>query len=338
MVRAQDAAAQRARAAFDTAVALETKYENAHGRYVTANGMRMHYLEWGASHGMPLVWAHGSASTAFELRALAPRLVEMGYRVIAPSYRGHGKTQIANYDVSIYHIADDLVALLDSLKIPRAVIGGASKGGFVAAAVWDEYPERVAGLILHDGGSWSNQWIFDRYPAEVTARQVRGGGPPRIVRATRFEVFQALAAGLLNAPNPPDPERLLDLVSRINRTPDGSWSFIPGFEQLMGMPELFLAATTRPTTLPLLQWSQHALIPTVVFRDLSVPTLIIDPQSNDDDLPVTEQNEKLKALHPDLIVHRIYPQTSHAAFRDRPDWFLRDARELLLRVRQSARR
>jgi hypothetical protein len=36
----------------------------------------MHYLEWGNRDGIPLVWAHGSASSAYEIRAVAPRLAQ----------------------------------------------------------------------------------------------------------------------------------------------------------------------------------------------------------------------------------------------------------------------
>ena len=49
----------------------------------------MHYLEWGEQNGIPLVWAHGSASTGYEIRAVAPRLVQAGYRVLSVDYRGH---------------------------------------------------------------------------------------------------------------------------------------------------------------------------------------------------------------------------------------------------------
>ncbi len=46
--------------------------------------------------------------------------------------------------------ADDLAALLDHLKIRRAVVGGLSMGGYVAFAFWRRYSDRVQGLILAD--------------------------------------------------------------------------------------------------------------------------------------------------------------------------------------------
>jgi len=171
-VAAQAVDTARVRAAFDTVTTLRNQSERSHGRFVTVNGIRMHYLEWGEQNGIPLVWAHGSASSAYEIRAVAPRLAQAGYRVLAVDYRGHGLTRVTDYDFGIHHIADDLIGLLDSLGIPAAVFGGASKGGFVAAAVYDHYPNRVLGLLMADGGTWSNQWIFDRQTPDQTRRQM----------------------------------------------------------------------------------------------------------------------------------------------------------------------
>ncbi len=298
----------------------------------------MHYLEWGSRLGTPLVWAHGSAGTAYEIRSLAPRLVAAGYWVIAPCYRGHGQSQVTDYEFTIDHIADDLVAMLDQLHIPKAVFGGASKGGFVAAAVYDQYPSRVLGLLLNDGGSWSNQVIFDHHGTGAFRKMMAQGDPtpPTMEGASQFEVFRALAGSGITRSQPPPAERVLDFLANINRRADGRWAFMPGFAQMMGTAQQYLASATAPSTLPLLQWSQHALIPMAVFRNLKVPMMIIDPQSadsTDDETPVTDQNRRLAALHPDLIVHQIYPETIHEAYRQRPDWFIRDAVELLRRVK-----
>jgi hypothetical protein len=129
-------------------------------------------------------------------------------------------------------------------------------------------------------------------------------------------------------------ERLLDMVVRIGPNDTGGWEFLPGFDRMMGSLESYYAGATRPSTMPLLQWSQHALIPTVVFRNLRVPMLILDPQEPNDELDVTDQNEKLAAQHPTLIVHRIYKESGHAVVASRPDWFVRDATELLARVQK----
>lgn len=165
--------------AYRAATALRDRYERDHGRFLSIGGVRTHYLEWGAPRGTPLLWLHGSASTGYELRRVAPRLAAAGYRVIAPDYRGHGQTRVSNYEFTVWDVADDVVALMDSLHLRRAVIGGASKGGFIAAAVYDQYKTRVSGLLLADGGSWSNQWIFDHHGLDGARREV--ASPPPVI-------------------------------------------------------------------------------------------------------------------------------------------------------------
>jgi pimeloyl-ACP methyl ester carboxylesterase len=325
----------RLRSVYETVVALRSEYEKDHGRFATVNGIRMHYLEWGDSKGVPLVWAPGSASTGYELRLVAPRLAKAGYRVLAVDYRGHGQTRVTDYNFSIHHIADDLVALLDQLKIPKAVFGGASKGGFIAAAVYDHYPDRVSGLLMADGGTWSNQWVFDHYGTEEYFKQVaRNEGPPDLTGSSEFEVFSRLVGRGLPATGEVPPETMIETLVRISPTDNGQWGFLPGFEKMMGPIQSYIAGATRPSTMPLLQWSQHAMIPTVVFRNLNVPMMILDPQEANDELPVTDQNETLTRQHPSLIVHRVYAESPHAVVRARPDWFVRDATELLTLVKK----
>ena len=120
-VQAQTVDTARVREAYNAATALRNDLERVHGRFATVNGIRLHYAEWGDAKGIPLVWVHGSGSFAYELRNVAPRLVQAGYRVLSVDSRGHGMTQVTDYDFGMSHIADDLIALLDHLKIPTAI-------------------------------------------------------------------------------------------------------------------------------------------------------------------------------------------------------------------------
>ena len=334
-VAAQTVDTARVREAYNAATAMRTELERAHGRFATVNGIRLHYAEWGDAKGVPLVWVHGSGSFAYELRKVAPQLVQAGYRVLSVDSRGHGMTQVTDYDFGMSHIADDLIALLDHLKIPKAVFGGASMGAFVAAAVYDHYPTRVLGLLMSDGGTWSPQWIFDRQ----TPEQIRRNLPdpiPQITGASEFDVFQKIVGGNIPAGNL-NLEWLFDMLMRIGPSPDGGWAFLPGFDRRNGTYELWSTSIARPTTLPLSQWSLHAMIPRTVFRNLHVPMMILDPQNDRDVFPVTDQNERLAQDHPDLVIHRVYAQSGHNILQSRPDWLVRDAAALLDRVRKQAR-
>jgi hypothetical protein len=52
---AQTSETPQARAAYATVVARRAEFERALGRFVTVDGIRMHYLEWGDANGVPLV-------------------------------------------------------------------------------------------------------------------------------------------------------------------------------------------------------------------------------------------------------------------------------------------
>jgi pimeloyl-ACP methyl ester carboxylesterase len=330
---AQTKETPQARAAYARVTAMRADFERAHGRFVAVNGIRMHYLEWGDAKGVPLVWAHGSGSDGYELRHVAPRLAEAGYRVLAVDYRGHGQTRVKDINFGIYHIADDLVALLDSLRIPAAVFGGASKGGSVAAAVYDQYPTRVLGLLMADGGTWSLQYMYDRETPEQI-RQSISDPLPQIYGASEYEVWQKIV-GDMSAEELQKREQSgwnFDMLRRIGPNMSGQWAFLPDFEAIMGKLGME-AVTTKPTMVPPLQWSENAMIPRMMFRNLHVPMMILDPQSERDAKPVTDQNLWLVQDHPRLVIHKIYPGTGHNILNDKPDWLVRDAVELLGRVR-----
>lgn len=91
-------------------------------------------------HGFPLdrsLWAHQVATLA-------------GWRRVAPDLRGLGATAAPDDDYSIAAYADDLIGLLDRLRVSKAVVAGLSMGGYVALEMVRRYRNRVAGLILCD--------------------------------------------------------------------------------------------------------------------------------------------------------------------------------------------
>jgi pimeloyl-ACP methyl ester carboxylesterase len=249
--------------------------------------------------------------------------------VLAVDYRGHGQTRVKDVNFGMYHIADDLVGLLDSLRIRTAVFGGASKGGSVAAAVYDQHPSRVLGLLMADGGTWSLQYMYDRQTPEQISQSL-SEPLPQIYGASEFEVFQKIV-GAMSAEELEKRWKsgwTFDMLRRIGPNMGGQWAFLPDFTQLMG--EMGTATIiTKPTTAPPLQWSENAMIPRMMFRNLRVPMMILDTQSEHDAHPVTDQNLWLVKDHPEFVIHTVYPQTGHNILNDRPDWLVRDAIELL---------
>jgi len=111
-------------------------------------GQRIHYEDSGGA-GLALVLSHGFLQDASmfdaQVRQLRPR-----HRVITWDQRGHGSTVSTSEPITYWDSADDLAALLDHLRVKRAVVGGMSQGGFISLRFSLRYPDRTAGLVLID--------------------------------------------------------------------------------------------------------------------------------------------------------------------------------------------
>ncbi|TYS64693.1 alpha/beta hydrolase [Bacillus infantis] len=110
-------------------------------------GGRIFYEEMGS--GIPLVFIHppGMGSAVFECQ----KPLSGWFRVILPDLSGHGRSPVCQTNISIGGYANEIAALLDSLKIERAAVLGYSAGGLIAQEFALTYPERAAALILASG-------------------------------------------------------------------------------------------------------------------------------------------------------------------------------------------
>src|SRR5229473_971754 len=120
--------------------------EIAH-RFVTTNGIQMHYAEAGSGpivllcHGFPESWY----SWRHQIRALAAA----GFRAVAPDMRGYGQTDrpeaIDQY--TLFHLVGDMVGLVDALGAEEAVIAGHDWGAPVAWTAAQLRPDRFRGVV-----------------------------------------------------------------------------------------------------------------------------------------------------------------------------------------------
>lgn len=124
-------------------------------KQVKAGLLDVGYAELGPAHGPAVICLHGWPYDIHSYVEVAPLLAEEGYRVIVPYLRGHGTTRFLSSRTfrngQQSAIALDIIALLDALKIHKAVIAGfdwGSRTGDILAALW---PERVKALVSVSG-------------------------------------------------------------------------------------------------------------------------------------------------------------------------------------------
>jgi pimeloyl-ACP methyl ester carboxylesterase len=109
------------------------------------NGMQLHYDREGA--GQPLLWLHGALGHGPDWRFIFP-VEPPGYELIAPDLRGHGRSNGARATYSFRQSAQDMLALLDELKIDRVRIIGLSGGGITALHIAAIQPGRVEAMVV----------------------------------------------------------------------------------------------------------------------------------------------------------------------------------------------
>src|SRR5258708_34991711 len=120
--------------------------ELAH-RFVTTNGIRMHYVE--AGRGPLVVLCHGFPETWYSWRHQIGALADAGFRAVAPDQRGYGGSDrpAAIDQYTIFHLVGDVVSLIRALGENEAVIVGHDWGSMVASNAALLRPDAVRGLV-----------------------------------------------------------------------------------------------------------------------------------------------------------------------------------------------
>ncbi len=108
--------------------------------YAAVNGIKIYYTRTG--HGSPVVLLHGGLANSDywgnQVRALSAK-----HTVISLDSRGHGRSSRDEKPFGYDLMADDVVAVLDSLKIPRADIVGWSDGAIIGIDLALRHPDRI---------------------------------------------------------------------------------------------------------------------------------------------------------------------------------------------------
>jgi pimeloyl-ACP methyl ester carboxylesterase len=124
-------------------------------KQVNTDLLSIGYAEAGPADGPVVVLLHGWPYDIHSFVDVAPLLVSAGYRVIVPFVRGCGSTHflssatMRNGQQSV--VAVDTIAMMDALKIDKAILGGYDWGGRTADIIASLWPERCKALVAVSG-------------------------------------------------------------------------------------------------------------------------------------------------------------------------------------------
>jgi pimeloyl-ACP methyl ester carboxylesterase len=124
-------------------------------KQIDAGLLNVGYAEAGSTDGPSVMLLHGWPYDIHSYVDVAPRLAQAGYRVIVPYLRGSGTTRFLSSDTPRNGqqavIAVDILALMDALKIERAILAGFDWGARTADIIAAIFPERCKGLVSVSG-------------------------------------------------------------------------------------------------------------------------------------------------------------------------------------------
>jgi pimeloyl-ACP methyl ester carboxylesterase len=124
-------------------------------KQIDAGALNVGYAQVGPENGPPVILLHGWPYDIHSFAEVAPMLAAAGYRVIVPYLRGYGSTRFRlagtprNGQQAV--VAVDIIALMDALKIEKALIGGYDWGGRTADIIAALWPERCKALVSVSG-------------------------------------------------------------------------------------------------------------------------------------------------------------------------------------------
>lgn len=254
------------------------------------------YSAAGAETGPPIICLHGLTRNHKDFCDIIEPLTRMGRRVVAFDVRGRGRSDRdpnpSNYNPLIY--VQDLMGIMSTLMIPRAVFIGTSMGGLMTMILASFAPHMVAGAVLNDIGPEIDPVGLKRIQGYV------GVAMPTV--KTWDEAGMMLS--LVGASTYPGRDQAfwIDFAQRNGlETPDGIiFDYDPAIAQVAGTP----SDGPLPT-----MWDQFA-----AFKD--IPTAVVRGALSD--LLSADIVARMKLTKPDLVTAEV-PRVGHAPMLTEPE-------------------
>ena len=254
------------------------------------NGAKLGFRDTGA--GMPVVFLH---PTPLDREYWRPMIEDLGgIRAIVPDFRGHGVSELGSDlplggftlvpdapVLTMAQLADDVLALLDHLKVPEAIFAGCSIGGYVLLELWRKAPERMQWLVFVCSKPQPDAEANQQKRAANIA-QSRAGGTAAL--------FDGMAQTLIGATaRERRPAIVAELRARMTLTPEAAVAVQAGL-------------ATRPDS-----------VPTVATIDM--PVLAI---AGGEDVAVTANDMEAFRAAPGGCEYHLLPDAGHFAAYEQP--------------------
>jgi non-heme chloroperoxidase len=154
-------------------------------------GVLLEVVYWGGQ-GRPVVLLAGLGETAHVYDEFAPKLTD-AYRVYGITRRGFGASSVPNSGYAAARLGNDVLQVLNALKLDRPVLVGHSVAGEELSAVGAQHSDRIAGLIYLDA-AWDRTYSAPRDQQERAARM----GIPAMPKAAegQFDPEHEIRAGV----------------------------------------------------------------------------------------------------------------------------------------------
>jgi non-heme chloroperoxidase len=190
-------------------------------RFVTVEkGVRLEVLDWGGS-GRPLVLLAGGGDTAHVFDDFAPKLTP-SFHVYGITRHGFGESGFSAEGYGADRLGDDVLAVLNALKLKKPILVGHSLGGEELSWVATRYPSRVAALVYLEA---AYPYAFDNGKGPTwkefeDARKLMPSPPPLSEFSPALASFAALQQATKRALGLTYPEA--ELRQQFTATADGT--------------------------------------------------------------------------------------------------------------------
>ncbi|HWD49431.1 MAG TPA: alpha/beta hydrolase [Rhizomicrobium sp.] len=161
------------------------------------NGIKIWYAEFGS--GEPVLFVHGGLGNSNYFGNQVRALVAAHYKVIVMDSRGHGRSTRDARPYGYDLMSDDVVALLDYLKIPKVALVGWSDGAIIGLDIAMRHPEHLSKLFAFaanydtSGVTTASSPVVDQYIARAGKEYAQLSATP-----TQYKAFVAQITGMWN--------------------------------------------------------------------------------------------------------------------------------------------